>query len=210
MLFFGYAMVQCTYIVVIATFPVATDGGDGDTGGEKGDHQKLSLAEYWLALLSTSGVPLFLVLLLIIGTCKATVDVFLFLHLQVDLGATSLLLGLTLAVTTVGEVPFYFYSGALLERFGANRVVVLALVAYVVRLGWYAALGHFHLDVWWVLPVEVLHGLTFSLGWAACATHASEIAPPGYATTTQGVISATFWGVGFGIGGIGGGFSPGR
>lgn len=104
---------------------------------------------------------------------------------MLQLGATSLLLGLTLAVTTVGEVPFFFFSGELLKRFGANKVVVLALAAYVIRLGWYACLGYFHVNVWWVLPVEVLHGLTFSLGWAACATHATEIAPPGYASTTQ-------------------------
>ena len=42
-------------------------------------------------------------------------DVYLFLHLQDDLGASSLLLGLTLAVTTVAEVPCFFYSGLVLK-----------------------------------------------------------------------------------------------
>ena len=40
----------------------------------------------------------------------------------------------------------------------------------------------------------------------ACVTHANEIAPPGYATSTQGTVSATYWGLGFAVGGVGGGF----
>ena len=39
-------------------------------------------------------------------------------------GASSFLLGMTLAVTTITEVPCYFYSGSLLNRFGANKVVL--------------------------------------------------------------------------------------
>ena len=59
---------------------------------------------------------------------------------------------------------------------------------------------------WLVLPVELLHGVCFSLSWSAVASHAQEISPPGYTATTQGLVSATFWGLGFAIGGIGGGF----
>ena len=39
-------------------------------------------------------------------------------------GASSFLLGMTLAVTTITEIPCYFYSGSLLNRFGANKVVL--------------------------------------------------------------------------------------
>lgn len=86
-LFYGYAAVQGTYILTISTFPVATDGSADSSSDKPSSHPTLSAGEYWVALLSTRGVPLFLVLLLIMGTCKSTVDVFLFLHLQDDVSS---------------------------------------------------------------------------------------------------------------------------
>jgi MFS family permease len=58
----------------------------------------------------------------------------------------------------------------------------------------------------YVLPAELLHGLTFSLSWAAMASHSAVLAPPGYTSTTQGLASALFFGLGFGAGALAGGF----
>ena len=80
-------LVQGLYIITISTFPVATD--NDSTGAT--EHQKtLSYSQYWSQLLNTPGVPLFLLLLLVMGTCKSVIDIFLFLHLQVDLGTFTL------------------------------------------------------------------------------------------------------------------------
>lgn len=39
--------------------------------------------------------------------------------------------------------------------------------------------------VWWVIPIETLHAVTFACGWSACAINSSKIAPPGLESTTQ-------------------------
>jgi len=42
------------------------------------------------------------------------------------------------------------------------------------------AIGYSFLESsWWVLPLELLHGLTFGATWAAGIEHTSNIAPPG-------------------------------
>ena len=56
--------------------------------------------------------------------------------------------------------------------------------AYVLRLALYALLPYAG-SVLWVLPVEVLHGVTFACGWGAGTVNCKTLAPPGLAATMQ-------------------------
>eukprot|EP00039_Didymoeca_costata_P021298 m.344093 g.344093 ORF g.344093 m.344093 type:complete len:408 (-) comp23829_c0_seq1:43-1266(-) len=213
-LFYSFAGVTGVYLLVMCTFPMKTDKESEDdddetasliinterkTGEEQVEEGKVSLCSH---LFMKTDAALFFPILIVMGACKACVDLFLFLYLQEELGASNLLLGLTLSMTTVSELPFFFFSGYLLKKAGALPVCLVALFAYALRLGYYSILRR----PWLVLPIELLHGLTFALSWTAVASHASEIAPPGYKSLTQGIAGALFWGVGFACGGIGGGF----
>ena len=51
-----------------------------------------------------------------------------------------------------------------------DQVVLIALVGFGLRCAWYGALGGLGLDVAWVLPAELLHGVTFSLAWVRLIT----------------------------------------
>lgn len=41
---------------------------------------------------------------------------------------------------------------------------------------------------WAVLPVELLHGVTFGLAWAAGTINCARISPPGLETSTQAIF----------------------
>ena len=41
-----------------------------------------------------------------------------------------------------------------------------------------------------MLPIELLHGVTFGLAWATGTAHCSKISPPGLETTTQAIFQA--------------------
>jgi predicted MFS family arabinose efflux permease len=56
-----------------------------------------------------------------------------------------------------------------------------------------------------ILPVQLLHGLTFSLTWAAGVSYARQIAPAGMSATAQGLFSGTFFGLGGSVGALMGG-----
>ncbi len=45
-----------------------------------------------------------------------------------------------------------------------------------------------------MLPVELLHGITFASGWGAGTTHSRHIAPPGLAATMQGIFQGLYFG----------------
>ena len=56
--------------------------------GAAATHKRLSTLGYLRALLSKADTVLFFVLVMVMGVCKATIDTFLFLYLQNDLGAS--------------------------------------------------------------------------------------------------------------------------
>ena len=110
-------------------------------------------------------------------------------------------MGAALAVATVSELPVFFFSGMLMKRWGARSLLVLSLFVYVLR----ALAMSFLSAPWQVLPVQLLHGLTFSITWAAGVTYAREIAPPGMGATAQGLFSGAFFGLGGSVGALIGG-----
>lgn len=63
------------------------------------------------------------------------------------------------------EMIVLFYSTALIKRFGARIMLILGLGAVAVRLFGYALVP----SVWFVIPLQTLHALTFG------ATHASSL-----------------------------------
>ncbi|CAM9669265.1 unnamed protein product [Pylaiella littoralis] len=144
------------------------------------------------------------------GMGAGVIDTFLFIS-QLDpyfssprleeLGGSHVLCGLARLIMCVAEVPFFYLSGPLIRRLGVRGVIGLTQLAYLTRFIYYATLR----EPWWVLPAEVLHGLTFAAMWAATTDYAHGIAPAHLRTTIQGVVSGLHWGLGFGLGAILGG-----
>ena len=90
--------------------------------------------------------------------------------------------GLVMAVQCLlGELPFFFLSGWILKRIGHVHVMTLILLVLGVRLILHSIIK----NPWWFLPIELSNGLTFGLFYAAMASYASIIAPPGTETTVQ-------------------------
>jgi len=60
-------------------------------------------------------------------------------------------------------------------------------------------------DPWYALPIELLNGLTLGVYWSTMASYAYLVAPPGTASTLQGIFGAIFEGIGTSIGSLLGG-----
>ncbi len=152
------------------------------------------------ALLGNRALLVFLVSVLFASMGSGVVHNFLFLYLE-DLGASETLMGLSLTVSTLSEMPVFFFSGWLLRRFGARGSLLMAMAAYVVRLLAYTVMP----SVWFVLPISLLHGLTFSALWVAGVSYANRAAPKGMGATAQGLFSGTTMGLGSASGALLGG-----
>ena len=143
---------------------------------------------------------IFLVSVLFASIGSGIVYNYIFLYLA-DLGASTTLMGLSLTVATLSEIPVFFFSALLLRKIGARGLLLLSLGAYVVRLFAYTLLP----PVWIVLPISLLHGLTFSALWVAGVSYANEVAPKGMGATAQGLFTGMTMGLGSAAGAVLGG-----
>jgi PPP family 3-phenylpropionic acid transporter len=142
----------------------------------------------------------FLFVVLVGGVALSVVQGYLFLYMD-GLGARSSLMGLALSVATLGEVFVFGLSDHLMRWLGRRRLLMVALAANAGRVTAYSVIR----VPWMVLPVQSLHGLSFSAMWVACVGLAGEMAPPGMGATAQGLLSSVFFGLGGAIGGLAGG-----
>jgi PPP family 3-phenylpropionic acid transporter len=151
-------------------------------------------------LASNRALVIFLLTVLFAGMGSGIVHNYIFLYLA-DLGATETLMGLSQTVQTFSEIPVFFFSALLLQRFGARGLLLLSLTAVVIRMMAYTLLP----PVWLVLPINLLHGLTFSALWVAGVTYANEVAPKGLGATAQGLFTGVSMGLGSALGALLGG-----
>lgn len=87
-----------------------------------------------------------------------------------------------MSITT--EVPAFTLQGAVLRRVSPEALLNLALAATALRLALYGLLPLAGTP-WAVLPVELLHGVTFGLGWGAATASSMRLAPSHLAATMQ-------------------------
>uniref|UniRef100_A0A2A4JYG1 Major facilitator superfamily (MFS) profile domain-containing protein n=1 Tax=Heliothis virescens TaxID=7102 RepID=A0A2A4JYG1_HELVI len=160
-------------------------------------------------LLSSLPTFIFLVWTIAVGMCTGLLWQFLFWLLE-DISGLSCdgasyiktLQGLVSAIQTFGgEIPFLFVSGYVLKKVGHINMMSLVLLAFGLRFILYS----FLVDPWWVLPIELLQGITFGMFYPTMTSYATIVSPPGTETTVQGLVGAVFEGVGTSLGSFIGG-----
>lgn len=82
--------------------------------------------------------------------------------------------------------------GWVLRKMGHVHAMSMVLFGFGVRFFLY----YWLVNPWWVLPIELLNGVTFGIFYATMTSYASKVAPPGTEATVQGLVGAVFEGVG--------------
>ncbi|XP_068715811.1 major facilitator superfamily domain-containing protein 6-like [Montipora foliosa] len=142
----------------------------------------------------------FLLVTFFLGFGVGLIFTFLFWHLE-DLGGPPTLFGIASLIDHISEIACYFNVGRLICRVGHIRVLYIGLLGNVIRFIYISFLQ----NPWLVLPLEILQGVTHAAVWAACTSYVGRIAPPGYATSAQGILQGLHHGLGRGCGAIIGG-----
>lgn len=142
-------------------------------------------------LVKSFRVVIFLAWCVVVGLCTAVIWNFLFWHLE-DLAAAQKgcdgstwvksLEGFAMAIQCFGgELPLFFLSGWILRKIGHVNAMSLVLAGFALRFFLYSILT----NPWWVLPIELLNGVTFGVFYSTMASYASIVAPPGTEATIQ-------------------------
>lgn len=108
------------------------------------------------------------------------------------LPSVSAVVGLTLTVSTIFELPVMLGAHRVLRLFGSRNTIFMAMAVIALRNLLYA---NAHSSVT-ILALQVLHGLTYPLIWIAGVSFVAEKAPKGLSATAQGVFSAAIMGIG--------------
>lgn len=182
--------------------PAGTGAGPGASGMDP----ELTFSIKLRVLLSRPAVWVFMAQATVMGVGIGVIGEFLFLLLR-EMGGSEMLMGLTLTFTCASEVPAFAIQDRLLSFMGGvGPALHLVLLTYVLRLGAYAALPLAGTP-WAVLPIELLHGITFAMGWGCGTICAKRVAPPGLEATMQGIFTGLYFGVGQGLGALVGGLA---
>lgn len=142
----------------------------------------------------------FLFLAFLGGLGSLSAASFLFPYMA-ELGANETMMGVALTISTLTEVPVFFFGDRLVKRFTTYGLFILALVLIGMRSLLYAAISVPFL----VLILQAFGGALFPAMWVAGVSYADENAPVGLKSSAQGLFGAVSFGVGSAVGGFIGG-----
>ena len=143
----------------------------------------------------------FLLIIFASSVGSSVVHNFLFLYMK-SLGASTTLMGAALTVATISELAVFYYADYLLERWGVLNFLLISLVGITIRL-----FGYYSISVpLLVLPIQLLHGLTFAARWSAGIAYTDRAAPKGMGATAQGIFNGVWIGMSGIFGGLIGGW----
>ena len=180
--FYTYSVLSIIAVLSIVTLPAHNNVTDLTV------HRK-----FWqgLHLFRTRRWIVFLFAALIGGVCMAISSNFVYLYLS-ELNASPTLVGLSLTVATISEMPIWFLSNKLLGRYKPRYLVIAALLLFAVRFFLYALVSSALL----VLLIQLMHGVTFVVLWTAGVSYADKIAPAGLGATAQSLFASMLMGLG--------------
>lgn len=115
-----------------------------------------------------------------------------------ELGANESTMGIALTISTLTEIPMFFFGDRLVKKFGSYGLLILALVLFGARSFLYAAIS----TPFMVLIVQAFGGMIFPAMWTAGVSYADEHAPIGLKSTAQGLFGAASFGFGGAVSGF--------
>lgn len=188
MSFWSYAALMLVLLLISQelVFPARSDSGSLFKG-----MQHFIKSHRWV---------FFLTLAVIAGMGFSVINNYLFPYMK-SFGATESIMGLSLTISVLAEIPVLFFAHVFIRRIGTQRVLHLAVFLTVLRMLLMVVFD----SVLGILFAQLLNGLNFPLFWAAGVSFADENSPAGTKSMALGLFSAMVVGFGFALGGLLGG-----
>lgn len=107
-------------------------------------------------------------------------------------GASASLVGFGLSLQGLCELPFFYFSARILLRLGIKTTLLLSVIATSLRLLLYSTISFPPAAI----PIELLHGISWSLFWVACVEYVNRMVPSHRMATGQSLLYAAYYGAG--------------
>lgn len=109
-----------------------------------------------------------------------------------DNGASDSLVGYGLSFQGLCELPIFYFSARIILKLGLKATLLITVSATVLRL----LLYYFIKIPLATLPVELLHGFSWSLFWVVCVESINKLVDEKWQATGQSLLYAAYFGAG--------------
>lgn len=107
-------------------------------------------------------------------------------------GATDSLVGYSLLFQGLWELPLFYFSSRIIFRFGLKTTLFITVLAMAARMVLYYSVK----SPITALPIELLHGISWSLFWVTCVEYVNKLVDKHWLATAQSLLYATYYGIG--------------
>ncbi|WP_246315832.1 MFS transporter [Paenibacillus foliorum] len=189
-LFVTYAIIMFISVILLSKFPAAT--------GYQSSGKKMNIGILFRNRKLMIYMGINLVLQITLGYYYTFFPVYF--H---NMGGNSFLLGWSMVISALSEIPFLLYSGRIMKRVRITHILLVASIATALR--WFA----FSLsdNPYWVLPAQVLHGLIFIVLSVTMAMYINQEVPKELKASGQTLNALLSAGIARIIGSFGGGIA---
>jgi MFS transporter, PPP family, 3-phenylpropionic acid transporter len=107
-------------------------------------------------------------------------------------GASASLVGYGLSLQGLCELPLFYFSARIILRFGIRTTLLITVFATALRLFLYSIVK----NPYAALPIELLHGISWSLFWVVCVEYVNKLVNEDWRVTGQSLLYASYYGIG--------------
>jgi PPP family 3-phenylpropionic acid transporter len=107
-------------------------------------------------------------------------------------GASASLVGYGLSLQGLCELPLFYFSARIIAKFGIKTTLLITVSAAAIRMLLYSLVK----NPYAALPIELLHGISWSLFWVVCVEYVNVLVREQWRVTGQSLLYAAYYGIG--------------
>ncbi len=142
-------------------------------------------------VIKSPSLLLLLVCVFIISAGTSTIWYFYSTYMKEN-GASASLVGYGLSFQGLCELPLFYFSVRIIFRLGLKLTLLLTVTATIVRLLLYSVVK----NPFAALPIELLHGFSWSLFWVVCVEYVNKLVDKNWLATGQSLLYVAYYGIG--------------
>jgi MFS transporter, PPP family, 3-phenylpropionic acid transporter len=147
--------------------------------------------QYVRQLLQIKTLSFLLICVTLISAGTSAIWYFYSIYMKEN-GATASLVGYGLSLQGLCELPLFYFSAAIISRFGMRTTLLITIFVTTGRMLLYTVVK----NPYAALPIELLHGISWSLFWAVCVEFVNSLVPENKRVTGQSLLYAAYYGAG--------------
>lgn len=153
--------------------------------------EKLSIKNDLREIFRNKKLVLLLISVFLVYAASSPIYYFYSIFLKEN-GATSFFTGFAISFQGLCELPFFYYSARIIGKLGTRTTLIVAVFATALRLLLYNQVE----NPYWVLPIELLQGVGWSLFWAASVEQVNVLVRDELRATGQSFLTGAMLGAG--------------